>query len=68
MNICYFADNTTHFVCNKTLKIALDNLEGNSELSNFWFGNKFMKPNADQCHLLIARPKYEHSWANIVDD
>ena len=35
INICNFADDTTPFVCNETLKSVLDKLEGNSELESF---------------------------------
>ena len=27
-----------------------------------------MKLTTDECHLLVSRTKYEHSWAKISDD
>ena len=37
INICNFADDTTPFVCNKTLESVLDELEGNSNCNHlFW--------------------------------
>ena len=68
VNIYNFADDTTLFVCDETLEIVLDKLEGNSELAIFWFENSYMKLTTDKCHLLVSGTKYEHSLAKIGDD
>ena len=51
--LCNYADNTTIYACDKTLDSVIVSLESDSSIVIQWFGDNFMKLNADRCHLLI---------------
>jgi len=67
-NVCNFADDTTPYVCDKSLKNVLEKLEQNSEIAISWFKTNYMKLNTDKCHLLISGHKYETVWAKVGND
>ena len=63
-----FAEDTTPYVCDSKLKTVLEALKHNSELAIAWFETNYMKPNTDQCHLLISVKKNEQMWAKLYRD
>ena len=44
-NVCYFADDTTFYVCDKDLNSLINRLEHDSYLTIEWFENIFTKLN-----------------------
>ena len=68
VNVCNFADDTAHFVCDLNLEVVLTQLEECSELVIAWFQNNYMKLNTDKCHLLVAGHKFEHTWVRLGPD
>ena len=67
-DICNFADDTTQYVCDSSLKSVLEKLEHNSELAIAWFEMNYMKLNTGKCHLLISGNKTEYMWAKLDQD
>ena len=67
-NICNFADDTTPYVCNKSLKFVLEQLEEQSNIALKWFEDNYMKMNSGKCHLFVSGNKYEQMWAKIGND
>ena len=65
VNVCNFADDTAHFVCDLNLEVVLTQLEECSELVIAWFQKNYMKSNTDKCHLLVAGHKFEHTWVRV---
>ena len=63
IDVCNFADNTTPYVCDESIKNALWLLEENTELALCWFENNYMKLNTDKCHLIVSGYKHEQVWA-----
>ena len=49
-NVRNFADDATHFICNKILDFVLNELEQNSNIAIDWFQNNYLKMNFDNCH------------------
>ena len=66
-SVCNFADDTTSFVCDKSLEVVLHKLESNADNAIQWFQKNHMKMNPDKCNLLIAGHKWEHVWATVGD-
>ena len=54
LDVCSFANNTTSYVCNKSIQKDLKLLKENIELGLCWFENNYMKLNTDKCHLIIS--------------
>ena len=52
--VCNFADDTTPFVCHRSLAELLEKLESNSELVIHWFEDNYMKLNSAKCHLFMS--------------
>ena len=52
--VCNFADDTTPFVCHRSLAELLEKLESNSELVVHWFEDNYMKLNPAKCHLFMS--------------
>ena len=67
-NVCNFADDTTPYFCDKSLKEVLDKLEECTEIAISWFDTNYMKLNTDKCHLLVSGYKHEMMWAKIGED
>ena len=67
MNIQNFADDTTPFVCDRTLWNVLDKLERDSGLAIFWSENNYTKLNTGKRHLPVSGIKYENR-AKIDND
>ena len=65
IQVCKFADDTTHFVCSQNLAELVKKLEENSDLAVNWFQNNQIKLNTEKCHLLMSGSKYEHLWTQI---
>ena len=63
IDVCNFADNTTPYVCDESIKNVLWLLEENTELALCWFENNYMKLNTDKCHLIVSGYKHEQVWA-----
>ena len=59
--VCNYADDTTPFVCDRSLKNTLLRLEHETETIICWFESNYMKLNTDKCHLMIGGNKYEHA-------
>ena len=57
INLCNFADDTTPYVRDKTIEIAL-----------CWFENNCMKLNTVKCHLIVSGYKHEQILAKIGND
>ena len=68
INVCNFADNTTPYVCDKSIETVLKLLEENCEIALCWFENNYMKLNTDKCHLIVSGYKHEQIWAKIGND
>ena len=68
VDICYFADDTTPYVCNSNLKSVLETLEHNSELAIAWFEMNYMKLNTNKCHLLVSGNKNGQMQAKLDRD
>ena len=68
INVCNFADDTTPYVCDKSIETVLKLLEGNCEIALCWFENNYVKLNTDKCHLIVSGYKHEHIWAKIGSD
>ena len=62
-DVCNFADDTTFYVCDNTIKSALQRLEHDTLIAVEWFGFNFMKLNQSKCHLLFAGHKHENVFA-----
>ena len=67
-NICNFADDTTPFVCDLSLKTVMETLESHSEIAITWFECNYMKLNTDKCHLLVSGHKFEEMWMKVGTD
>ena len=65
IDVCNFADDTTPYVCDKSVQVALEKLEHHSDLALSWFESNYMKLNTDKCHLLISGHKYEEMWMRV---
>ena len=65
VEICNYADDTTSNVCDRSLKVAIEKLEKNSQLSIKWFNHNYMKLNAEKCQFLITGHRFEHLWLNV---
>ena len=65
IEVCNFADDTTPYVCDKSLEKVLCDLEKNSELVISWCLSNYMKLNTEKCHLLISGYKHEHTWVKL---
>ena len=61
--ICNFASDTTTYISDESF--GLKSLEKNSMLAIHLLENKFMKLNADKCHLIVSGNKHEQAWAYI---
>ena len=59
VRMCNFADDTTRYVSDKSLKNVLKSLEKNSMLAIRWFENNYVKLNTDKCHLIVSGYKHE---------
>ena len=68
VNVCNFAGDTTRFVCDLNLEVVFTQLEERSELVIAWFHNNYMKLNTDNCHLLVAEDKFDHTWVRVGTD
>ena len=68
INVCNFADDTTPYVCDKSIETVLKLLEENCEIALCWFENNYMKLNTDKCHLIVSGYKHEQIWAKIGND
>ena len=68
INVCNFADDTTAYVCDKSIETVLKLLEENREIALCWFENNYMKLNTDKCHHIVSGYKHEQIWAKIGND
>ena len=68
IDVCNYADNTTFHTSDQDLNSLILRLEHDSLLAIEWFEANYMKFNEDKCHLLISGHKFEHVWADIVND
>ena len=59
VGICNFADDTTTYISDESLKNVLRSLEKNFMLAIRWFENNYMKLNTDKCRLIISGYKHE---------
>jgi len=67
-NVCNYADDTTLYLADISLKNLLLRLEHDSLLAISWFDNNYMKLNSDKCHLLVSGQKFEHIFAYIGEN
>ena len=65
IEVCNFADDTTHFVCDLDLNTTLNKLEENSAIAVTWVDTNHMKLNNDKCHLLISGHHCEEMFISI---
>ena len=66
-DICNYVD-ATIYARDKTLDSVVARLESNSSIVIQWFGDNFMKLNADKCQLLIlGRNSNQQVTLNILD-
>ena len=68
IDVCNFADDTTPYVCDKSIGTVVNLLEENCEIALCWFENNYMKLNTDKCHLIVSGYKHEHIWTKIGKD
>ena len=66
--ICNFADDTTKYVSEESLKNLLKSCEKNFMLVMHWFANKYMKFSTDKLPSEKFGYKHEQVWANIGTD
>ena len=66
--VCNYADDTTLFVCDRSLKNTLLRLEHEAETIICWFESNYMKLNTEKCHLMIGGNRYEHCYAQLGED
>ena len=66
VEVCNFADDTTPYVCDKSLDFICRKLEHNSEIAINWFENNYMKLNTDKCHLLVSGNKSHDIYINVL--
>ena len=64
-DVCNFADDTTFYACDSSLKDLVNRLEHDANLVIEWFDWNYMKLNQDKCHLSISGDKCEEIWAKI---
>ena len=67
-NICNFADDTTHHVCDKNLNFVMQELEKITYIALKFFGENNMKMNASKCHPFVPGNKHDHMWAKTSND
>ena len=67
-NICNFADDTAHYVCDKNLTFVMQQLEQLWNIAFKWFEDNNIKMNVGKCHLFASGNKHEDMWAKIDDD
>ena len=53
-DICYFADDTTPYVCDKNLNFVMQQLEQQSNIALKRFEDNNMKMNSGKCHLFVS--------------
>ena len=53
------ADDTTPFICNKSLDFVLNDLEQNSNIATDWFHKQLHEMNSDKRNLLVVGHKFE---------
>ena len=58
LDVSNFENDTTSYVCDKSIQKVLNLLEENIELGLCWFENNYMKLNTDKCHLIISGYKH----------
>ena len=54
INVCNYADDTTLYACDISLKIPMDKLEYAANNAVDWFKYNYMKLNPDKHHLLTV--------------
>ena len=67
-SVCNYADDTTLYVCDDSIKQLFSRLEHDCYLAINWFENNYMKLNTDKCHLLVSGHKHEVTFAKVGDD
>ena len=50
--VCNYADNTTLYACNESLKNVVNSLERDTQKIITWFPDNYMRLNEEKCHLL----------------
>ena len=53
IHVFNFVDDTTPYVCDKSIENVMKLLEENCEIALCWFENNYMKLNTDKCHLIV---------------
>ena len=49
-----YADDNNPYVCSENVDVTLGKLEKVGKVLFEWFSNKFLKANADKCHLILS--------------
>ena len=49
-----YADVKNPYVCSENVDVTLGKLEKVGKVLFEWFSNKFLKANADKCHLILS--------------
>ena len=63
-DVCNFADDTTLYTCDKSVKEVVRKLEHDFLICQDWYNNNNMKLNEDKCHFLMLGHKNEHIFLN----
>ena len=58
-DICNYADHITIYACDKNLENITQKTENDCNVALEWFANNFIKLNADKCHLLVIRQRFD---------
>ena len=64
----WLADDTSLHACHKSLESLLPRLEHDVLLVIEWFNSKYMRLNADKCHLMLPGYKIQWKWAMVGNE
>ena len=67
-DVCNFADDTTPYACDASIRNVFFKLEHDSLLLIDWFECNYMRLNTDKCHLICSANKVEHTWVRLGND
>ena len=64
-SICNVADDATPYSCGYKIDKVIKNMEDHCAMLVVWLRDNFLTLNADKCHLLFTRLKFENMFARV---
>ena len=64
-DLCNYADDTTPYTCDMSLKALMDKLERAIDNALDWFRNNGMKLNSSKCKLMVCGHKFENMICEV---